>query len=34
MRDATAISQAPAKITIPQTAENPNDEAAARLDGR
>jgi hypothetical protein len=34
MRNATANSQAPAKITIPHTADNPNDEAAARLDGR
>ena len=32
--DATAISQAPAKITIPQTAEIPNAAAAARLDGK
>ena len=34
MRDATAISQAPAKITMPQTAGKPNDAATARLDRR
>jgi hypothetical protein len=30
----SAISQAPAKITMPQTAEIPADAAAARLEGR
>ena len=33
MRDATAISQTPAKITMPQTAGKPNAAAAAMLDG-
>jgi hypothetical protein len=34
MRDATAISQAPAKVTMPLTAGKPNAAAAAMLDGR
>ena len=34
MSDATAVSQKPAKMVIPQTAAMPKDDATAMLEGR